>query len=45
MQSDRDSRFTELYRGNATRMFAYALRQLRDRSLAEEIAAKHTVSN
>ena len=37
MQSDRDSRFTELYRGNAPRMFAYALRQLRDRSLAEEL--------
>ena len=37
MQSDRDSRFTELYRGNAPRMFAYALRQLRDRPLAEEL--------
>lgn len=37
MQSDRNSRFTELYRGNAPRMFAYALRQLRDRSLAEEL--------
>ena len=37
MQSDRNSRFTELYRGNAPRMFAYALRQLRDRPLAEEL--------
>ena len=37
MQMDWDSRFTALYQGNATKMFAYALRQLRNRSLAEEL--------
>lgn len=37
MQMDRDRRFTELYQGNAPKMFAYALRQLRNRSLAEEL--------
>lgn len=37
MQIDRDGRFTELYQGNASKMFAYALRQLRNRSLAEEL--------
>ena len=37
MQMDWDSRFTALYQGNAPKMFAYALRQLRNRSLAEEL--------
>lgn len=37
MQTDWDGRFTELYRGNASKMFAYAHRQLRNRSLAEEL--------
>lgn len=37
MQMDWDSRFTALYRENAPKMFAYALRQLRNRSLAEEL--------
>lgn len=38
MQRDWDSLFTDLYRENAPKMFAYALRQLRNRSLAEELA-------
>ena len=37
MEPDWDSRFTALYQTNAPKLFAYALRQLRDRGLAEEL--------
>ena len=37
MEPDWDGRFTVLYQRNAPRLFAYALRQLRDRGLAEEL--------
>lgn len=37
MEPDWDGRFTVLYQRNAPRLVAYALRQLRDRGLAEEL--------
>lgn len=37
MDMDWDSRFTALYQGNAARMVGYAVRQLRNRPVAEEL--------